>query len=171
MAFLSLSLYARALTSYECFNLGPGDFPVSYSNRDTSTLEMVIQKILWSIRGSYSVIWKLPLTNVKCHSDPRPATANSIPIRLLTNFITMIPNLTFTELRVVSMEHLQGMWHASWDRLPFQTSGSVPFGTYLCSKQVLPNLCLFSTFHLKYPSVLSRFCLLHVCVSRLCHTI
>ena len=34
--------------------------------------------------------------------------------------------LTFTELWVVSMEHLQRVWQASRERLPFRTPGSVP---------------------------------------------
>ena len=42
-------------------------------------------------------------------------------------FITLIPGLTFTELRVVSMEHLQRVWLASSERLPFRTPGSDPF--------------------------------------------
>ena len=44
---------------------GPGDFPVSYSNRDTSCgmLEIVIQEVLWSIRWSYSAIWS-PLSRL-----------------------------------------------------------------------------------------------------------
>ena len=77
--------YARACSSYKW------DFPVSYSNRDTS----------WDA-------WD----------------------RDSGSFMTLIPTLTFTELRVVSMKHLQRMWHASRERLPFRTPGSVPhFGT------------------------------------------
>ena len=41
--------------------------------------------------------------------------------------MTLIPGLTFTELHVVSMEHLQRVWLASRERLPFRTPGSVPF--------------------------------------------
>ena len=105
---------------------GRGDFPVSYSNRiPCGTLEIVIQEVLWSIRGSYWAIWSNPLTNVKWHSDPWP-TVTSLPIRLSTNFMTFIPSLTFTELWVVSMEHLQRVWLASRERLPFRTPGSVP---------------------------------------------
>ena len=93
------------------------------------TLEIFIQEVLWSIRGSYWAIWSNPLTNVKWHSDPWP-TVTSLPIRLSTNFMTFIPSLTFTELWVVSMEHLQRVWLASRERLPFRTPGSVPhFGT------------------------------------------
>ena len=60
------------------------------------TLEIVIQEVLWSIWGSYSAIWSIPLTNVKWHSDPWP-TLTSQPIRLSTNFMTLIPSLTFTD--------------------------------------------------------------------------
>ena len=34
--------------------------------------------------------------NVKWHSDPWPVTVTSQPIRLSTNFMTLIPSLTFT---------------------------------------------------------------------------
>ena len=132
MACLSLNLYDTPGLAPHMNVLfwGPGDFPVSYSNRDTmGTLGIVIQEVLWSIRGSYWAIWSNPLTNVKWHSDPWP-TVTSLPIRLSTNFMTFIPNLTFTELWVVSMEQLQRVRLASRERLPFRTPGSVPhFGT------------------------------------------
>ena len=35
-------------------------------------LKIVIQEVLWSIRGSDPAIWSLPLMNVKWHSDPWP---------------------------------------------------------------------------------------------------
>ena len=94
------------------------------------------------MRGSYS-IWSNPLTNVKWHSDPRP-TVTSQTIRLSTNFMTFIPSLTFTELWVVSMEHLQRVWLASRERLPFRTPGSVPlFGICLSSNcwDQIPRTC------------------------------
>ena len=61
-----------------------------------------------------------------CFTLPSSTTVTSQPIRLSTNFMTLIPTLTFTELRVVSIEHLQRGWHASRERLPFRTPGSVP---------------------------------------------
>ena len=98
---------------------GPGNFPASYSNRDTSCIAGNRHSgILWSIRGSYSA------TYVKWHSDPWPVTMISQSIRLSTKFMTLIPDLTFTELRVVSMEHLQRVWLASRERLPFRTPSS-----------------------------------------------
>ena len=111
--------------------------------------------------GSYSAIWSIPLTNVKWHSDPWP-TVTSQPIRLSTNFMTFIPSLTFTDYEWFSMEHLQRVWHASRERLPFRTPGSVPHLDLLMFQLLRPNSlnlpCLYSTFHLEYPLVLSRFC-------------
>ena len=69
-------------------------------------------------------------------------------IFLSTNFMTLIPSLTFTELWVVSMEHLQRVWLASRERLPFRTPCSVPlFGTCLCSNcwDQIPPVCHVST--------------------------
>ena len=47
--------------------------------------------------------------------------------------MTLISNLTFSELRVVSMEHLRRVLHANRERLLFQTPGPVPFRTCMCS--------------------------------------
>ena len=57
MAFLSLNLYdTPGLSPHINVSFrGPGDFPVSYSNRiPRGTLKIVIQEVLWSIRGSSS---------------------------------------------------------------------------------------------------------------------
>ena len=68
--------------------------------------------------------------------------------------MTLIPSFTITELLVVSMEHLQWVWHASRERLPFRTPGSSPFLDLLMLqllKPILANLpCLFYTFLLEY---------------------
>ena len=147
MAFLSLNLYdTPGLASLmNVLFWGQGDFPVSYSNRDTSWNPWNRRSGSFMVdTGSYSAIWSFPLTNVKWHSDPWRPTVTSQPIRLSTNFMTLIPTLTFTELRVVSMEHLQRVWHASRERLPFRTPGSFPhFGTCLCSNcwDQIPRTC------------------------------
>ena len=126
------------------------------------TLEIVIQEVLWSIRGSYSAICSNPLANVEWHSDPWP-TVTSQPIRLSTNFMTFIPILTFTELWVVSMEHLQRMWLASRERLHFRTPGSVPhFGTCLCSNWFLEFAMSLFDFSLWIP--LGTFSILLCCI-------
>ena len=68
-----------------------------------------------------------------------------VSFHISINCMTLIPILTFTELWVVSMEHL---WHNSRERLPFRTPGSVPlFGTCLCSNcwDQVPRPCHFFT--------------------------
>ena len=125
---------------------------------------VISQGISWSIRGSYSAIWSLPFTNVIWHFYPLPVTVTSQPIMLSTNFMILILRLTFTELRVVSMEHLQRVWHASRESLPFRP----PFWDMLMLQLLKPDFPilprLFSTFLLEYPSVLSRFCLTYLWV-------
>ena len=64
------------------------------------------------------------------------------PIILSTNYMTSIPSLT--ELWVVSIEHLQRVWLAIRERLPFRTHDSVPlFGTCFCSNcwDQIPRTC------------------------------
>ena len=82
------------------------------------------------------------------------------PILLFTNIMTLIPSLNSTELRVVSIEHLQRLWHANRERLPFRTPGSVPFLGYAYAPHVATSFwnlpCRLHTFNLDYPSVLSR---------------
>ena len=80
------------------------------------------------------------------------------------HFHDLDTELDLHRLCVVSMEHLQRMWHASRERLPFRTPCSVPQLWDLLVFQLLrpdsSNLsCFYSTFHLEYPLVLSKFCL------------
>ena len=144
MFISQLIRYARACFSYECFILR--------ARRLSSKLlkqGYLVERLKSSFRkfygrwGSCWAIWSNPLTNFKWHSDPWP-TVTSLPIRLSTNFMTFIPSLTFTELWVVSMEHLQRVWLASRERLPFRTPGSVThFGTCYCSNcwDQIPRTC------------------------------
>ena len=79
-----------------------------------------------------------------------------------TAVMTLIPSLTFTQLQVVSREHLQWVWHASRDRLPFRTPGSIPlFGTCLCSNcwDQISRTCLFFSrlFTLNIPRYFLNF--------------
>ena len=66
------------------------------------------------------------------------------------------------------MEHLQRVWHASRERLPFRTPGSAPILGLANAPIVETNSsnlpCLYSTLHFECPLVLSRFCfeLLHM---------
>ena len=78
--------------------------------------------------------------------------------------MTFISSLTFTDYEWFPWSICNGVWHASRERLPFRTPGSVPnCGTCLCFQLLRPdssNLpCLYSTFHLEYPLILCRFCL------------
>ena len=124
---------------------GPCDFQVSYTNRDTSwnawNRHSTNSTVLWSIRGSYWAI-RNP-ANVKWHSDLLPVKVASQPIGLFTNFMTLILSLTFTEFQVLFMEHLQGEWHTSRERLPFWKPLSVPFSDLLMLqlfRPVFPDL-------------------------------
>ena len=124
------------------------------------------------IQGSNQSVWSAPLANVKWHSEVPPVTVTSQLIRLITNFMTLIPNftlipnLTFTELWEVSMEYLQRVLHASRELLAFRTPGSIPFWDlhmFLLLRSFFLNLSWFSwLFHFEYPwgSVLSWFCIL-----------
>ena len=90
----------------------------------------------------------------------------SLPIRLSTNSMTFIPSLTFTELWVVSMEHLATGVASQQGTLTLpDTWFRPPFWDLLMLQLLRPNSsnlpCLYSTFHLEYPLVLSRFYLLH----------
>ena len=82
-------------------------------------------------------IWSLPITNFQWHSDPRPVEVTSQPIILSTDFMTLIPDLTLTELRVVTIEHFQRVWIANREGLPFRTPGSVPLFGGLAYSQIV----------------------------------
>ena len=108
MAFLSLSLCATPgfAPRMNVLFWGPGDFPVSYSNRDTS----------WDAWNRNSGSFMVDT------GGPWSVTVTSKPIRLSTNFMTLLRILTFTELPVVSMEHLQRMWYAGYAYIPTPAS-------------------------------------------------
>ena len=62
----------------------------------------------------------------------------------LHRFYDIDTKLDLYRLRMVSMEHLRRVWHASRERLPFRTPGSVPlFGICLCSNcwDQIPRTC------------------------------
>ena len=123
--------------------------------------EIVIQEVLWSILGSYSAIWSIPLTNVKWHSDPWP-TVTSQPIRLSTNFMTLIPSLTLIDYEWFPWSICNGCGMPAGNAYPSGHLVQSPLWDLLMRQLLRPNSsnlpCLFSTFHLEYPLVLSRFC-------------
>ena len=85
-------------------------------------LEIVIEEVLWSIRGSYQIIWSFPLTNVKWHLWP-----DHIQWQHPTDQ-TLYRTRPFTEFWVVSIEYLRRVWHADRGRLLLRTPGPVPLG-------------------------------------------
>ena len=95
-AFLSLSFYDTPGLDPRMNVLfwGPGELLKLFLPR--GTLEIVIQ-------GSFIVDTQIFFSNMK---SPLTSYSDSKQIRLSTNFMTVIPSLTFTELRVVFMEHL-----------------------------------------------------------------
>ena len=120
--------------------LGHGDFPVSYSNRDTAVerLKSSFRK-LYGRYGGLMQQYEVFLANGKWHSNPWSVTVIVQPIRLSTNFMI-----------------------GSRERLPFRSPGSVPI-LWLAYAPIVEtsflNLpCLFFIFRLGYPLVLSRFC-------------
>ena len=164
MAFLSLNLNDTPGLAPRMNVLfwGPGDFPVSYSNRDTS----------WNAWNSHSESFigdtGILFSNMKCPSRECwvtfwSLTNSDFPTnRSFHRFHDLDAELDLHRLWAVSVEHLQRVWHASRERLPFRTPGSVPPLWDLLVLQLLKpdssNLpCLYSTFHLEYPLVLSRF--------------
>ena len=69
-------------------------------------------------------------------------------------FLDIDTELDLHRLWVVSMEHLQRVWHASWERLPFWTPNSVPHcGTCLCSNcwDQIPRSCHVFTWLFTLP--------------------
>ena len=119
-------------------------------------LEIVIEEVLWSIRGSYQTIWSFlsqMLNDILWpdHIQWQPPTDQ-----------TLYRTRPFTEFWVVSIEHLRRVWHADRGRLLLRTPGPVPLGlayVLLVETNPFPNLSLlYRTMLFEYPSVLSRFC-------------
>ena len=120
---------------------------------------------LWPVSRSTFFSWDSTIsmnkfsTNVKYHSDPRPVTVTSQPIRLFTKFMKLIPSLTFPKLRVVSMEYLQPVWHASRERLLLGTTGLVPFLDLLIFRLLRPAFPTCRVFSHPFTLNTSRYSL------------
>ena len=127
--------------------------PVNYPNRDIFRKLMVDTGILLCSMKSPSRECKLTFYKAKSYCD--------FQTELTFN---QFPNLD-TELGVVSMQHLQRVWHFNRESLPFPTPGSIAFCDLLMLQLLKPVFlslpCRFPTFHLEYPSVLSRCCFSH----------
>ena len=156
MACLSLNVYDTPGLAPRINVLfwGPGDFSVSYSNRDTS----------WNAWNHYSgrfmvdtgilltkAIWRLPLTSIEWISYPWPPNRSDFP-------------------------PISWPWYRAWpspnyEWLPWSICNGCGMlvGNAYSSRHMVssPELLrpdssnlpwLYSTFHLEYPSVLPRFC-------------
>ena len=88
--------------------------------------------------------------------------------RLFTNLMT-VPNLTFTELRGFHGAFATGVASQQGALTLPDTWFRPPFWDLLMLQLLRPNSsnlpCLYSTFHLEYPLVLSRLCLLNADMS------
>ena len=165
MEFLSLSLYiryTRACSSYECFILRARR-PSSKLLKQgylVKRLKSQFRKfhgrygdLIQQYEVSLSRLLNYILTLDKLQWLPNRSYFPPI-------FMTLIPGLTFTELRVVVMEHLQGAWLASRERFPFRTPGSVPpFGDLLLLQLLWPVLPYLPYLFLNYSRYLLDFAL------------
>ena len=86
--------------------------------------------------------------------------------RLYTDLMT-VPNLTFTELRGFHGAFATGVASQQGALTLPDTWFRPPFWDLLMLQLLRPNSsnlpCLYSTFHLEYPLVLSRFCFIDIC--------
>ena len=129
---------------------GQHDFPISFSNRDTS-------RNAWNRRyGDFIKRYEVPLSrilngilqpdHIQTHPLPIRPSTKSLPYRIMK----------------VSIEYLRRMWHADRGRSLLRTPSPVPFGTCIYSlveTNPFPNLSwLLWTKQLEHPSVLSIFC-------------
>ena len=155
--------YSRACSSYECFILRARRLSSKLLKQGylAERLKSSLRKFYGRYGGSYSAIWSIPLTNVKWHSDPWP-TVTSRPIRLSTNFMTLIPSLTFTDYKWFPWSICNGCGMPAGNAYPSGHLVPSPFWDLLILQLLRPNSsnlpCLYSTLHLEYPLVLSRFC-------------
>ena len=107
-----------------------GDATLKWASRTgirQGTLEIVIEEVLWSIRGSYQTIWSFPLINVKWHSVTWPYTMTN------PSWSDFVPNSTF--YRIFSGFHrtfAKGVACRQGTLTPPDT-WSRPFGACICS--------------------------------------
>ena len=81
--------------------------------------------------------------------------------------MTLIPNLTFTDYEWFPWSICNGCGMPAGNANPSGHLVPSPFWDLLMLQLLRPNSsnlpCLYSTFHLEYPLVLSRFCLIPIC--------
>ena len=164
MACLSLNLYdtPELAPRMNVLFWGPGDFPVSYSNRDT----------LWNLRKFYGrygdLVEQYGVTLSRMLMTFWPLTNSDFPTdQTFHQFHDL-----YTEL---DLHRIMSGFHGAFATGVASQQGTLtlpdtwfrpPFSDLLMLQLLRPNSsnlpCLSSTFHLEYPLVLSRFCLLGV---------
>ena len=114
--------------------LGQRDFPISFSNRDTSrTLEIVIEKVSWSTRGSFQTIKSSSLKNIKLHSVSWPYKMTTL--HRSDQIVTLLPNSTFYRI-------IRGFHGANATGVACQQGTLTPTDTWSCPFRT----CICSTF-------------------------
>ena len=120
---------------------------------DQSFSELVVIFLRTMLFEYPSVLSRFFLIN---NNTPHPPTQPYMPMT-----ITVVGSM---KNQLISIEHLQRVWHADRGRLLLRTPGSVPLRleyVLLVETNAIPNLSLFyRTMLFEYPSVLSRFCLI-----------
>ena len=93
------------------------------------------------------------------------------PVSRLDTDLMTVPNLTFTELRGFHGAFATGVASQQGALTLPDTWFRPPFWDLLMLQLLRPNSsnlpCLYSTFHLEYPLVLSRFYLQYKCIHKL----
>ena len=190
--YLSLIIFPLPLNLYDTPGIGPrinilfwglGDFPLSYPNRNTSWnawngLFRKFNDRYGDLIQQYEVSLSRKLNNI-WPAETWPVTVTSQPIRLSTNLMTLIPRLTFTELRLVSIDYLQRLWHDRREHLlighrvlslfMLRWWGPVVSELVMSFRDIAPwiPLCTFSIVHLTPDWNCSAWYLWHVFKSSL----
>ena len=136
--------YARACSSYECFILRARR--LSSKLLKQGYLAELLKSSFRKFYGRYGdLIQQYEVSLSRMLNDILILDHCDFPTnQTLHQFHDLDTELDLHRLWVVSIEHLQRVWHDSRERLPFRTPGSVPhFGTCLCSNcwDQIPRTC------------------------------
>ena len=113
---------------------------------------LVLEKVIWLIRGSCEIILSASLSNVIWQCGSWPHTGISSADQTLHYFLTLLPNwsllrsLNFYWILEVSMKHLQSIFHNDRERWPLRTPGLAPFVTCMCSNAEIISCFRISKF-------------------------
>ena len=135
------------------------------------TFKIVSGEVLWSVRGSYKLIWGPPLPNVARHSWWWPSTVTSSIDRALCQFstllliLTLFPNLTFSLItRDFHRIFATGAARQQMTLTPPDTWSCLTFGlaSVLMLRRSLLNLSCLRTFEFRTSLGTSVFASLHL---------